>query len=87
MRFGCVSFRACVQATPNVGSAWALPRNHPLWAPMDFEVQELETEAEEVRLEKIKKFEPPLARAGAELERKSGKSSEISPPHWLRRRS
>ena len=46
-------------ATPNVGSAWALPRNHPLWAPMDFEVKELEKETERERQEKLKKFEPP----------------------------
>ncbi|KAJ8598757.1 hypothetical protein CTAYLR_010103 [Chrysophaeum taylorii] len=38
-------------ATPNVGSAWALPRNHPLYAPMDFEVKELDA------VEK-KEFEP-----------------------------
>ena len=25
-------------ATPAVGHAWALPRSHPLWRPMDFEV-------------------------------------------------
>ena len=34
-------------ATPNVGSAWALPRAHPLWAPMDFECKELTKETPE----------------------------------------
>ena len=41
-------------ATPNVGSAYALPRSHPLWAPMDFEVKALKEEDER------KLFEPPI---------------------------
>lgn len=46
-------------ATPNVGSAWALPRAHPLWAPMDFECRELTKETPEQREERLKRFEPP----------------------------
>lgn len=45
-------------ATPNVGSAWALPRNHPLWAPMDFELRELEKESEAEKEARLAKFEP-----------------------------
>lgn len=48
-------------ATPNVGSAWALPRNHPLWAPMDFESKEELTEDAALREQKLAKFEPPAA--------------------------
>ena len=46
-------------ATPNVGSAWALPRAHPLWAPMDFECKELTKETPAQREERLARFEPP----------------------------
>ena len=46
-------------ATPNVGSAWALPRAHPLWAPMDFECKELTKETASEREERLARFEPP----------------------------
>ena len=47
-------------ATPNVGSAWALPRAHPLWAPMDFECKELTKETPAQREERLARF--PLRR-------------------------
>lgn len=46
-------------ATPNVGSAWALPRAHPRWAPMDFECKELVKETPEQKEERLARFEPP----------------------------
>jgi len=49
-------------ATPNVGSAYALPRSHPLWAPMDFEVKALAEEDERERQRKLDKFEPKQRR-------------------------
>ncbi|KAJ1453760.1 hypothetical protein M885DRAFT_263937 [Pelagophyceae sp. CCMP2097] len=44
-------------ATPHVGSAWALPRSHPLWAPMDFEARQLAEPKD--RSAELAKFEPP----------------------------
>ena len=70
-------------ATPNVGSAWALPRAHPLWAPMDFECKEL-TEKHQSREERLARFEPPAERDGSSLPKKSLTEKRAGP---LRRKN